>query len=200
VTTALPDACHALTTWLPHAHALTTRPDVDGTTGHGTGFHSQPPWNTAAANAYLDAAETTRRLEASLRHAVTGHPGTRRGGTDANTLLALQAIENLGQAVTSKAATTAARILARCLAPIERLPAVDTAEPSQKVRGATCPYCHTRMLLVFPRSGRVTCLLWGACFDGDGNHPAGLVDRSVTGEVMVAWADGHCQYATLDAP
>jgi hypothetical protein len=197
VTTALPEACATLGAWLPQAHQLTWQPDTDGSHHHGnTG--SRPPWNTAAANAHLDACEGVRRLEASLRYAITGHPGPRRGPTTANTYLALQAIENLGNAITTRAAAEAARILDRWSLAITQLPAIDKAERWQKVSGAACPYCGHPMLRLQPRSGRVTCLRYGACADADGNHPQGFVDHSVTGEPMVAWADGHCQYATLE--
>jgi hypothetical protein len=195
--TPLPDACAAITTWLPQAAVLTHQPDTDGTSGHGKPG-SRPPWNQAAANAALDAHEGLRRLEASLRHAVTGHPGTRRGGSDANTHQAIRAIENLGNAMTAKAAAEAARILDRWSLQIQQLAAIDEAERWQKVSGAACPYCHHPMLRLSPRSGRVTCLRFGACWDGNGDHPQGQVDHSVGGEPMVAWADGLCQYATME--
>ena len=38
----LPDACAAITTWLPQAAALTHQPDTDGSSGHGKPG-SRPP-------------------------------------------------------------------------------------------------------------------------------------------------------------
>jgi hypothetical protein len=193
----LPDACAAITTWLPQAAALTHQPDTDGATGHGKPG-SRPPWNAAAASAHLDAHEGLRRLEASLRYAVTGRPGKRRGGSDVNTYQAIRAIENLGEAMTAKAAAEAARILDRWSLAICQLAAIDEAERWQKVSGAACPYCGHPMLRLSPRSGRVTCLRFGVCYDGNGDHPQGQVDHSVGGEPMVAWADGLCQYAAME--
>jgi len=196
--TALGEACAAIAERLPQAAALTAKPDTDGSTGHGKPG-SRPPWNSAAANAALDAHEGLRRLEAVMRKAVTGH-ALRRGGSDANTLKAIEAIERLGAAMTADAAVQAARILDRWSLAIQQLPAIDEAERWQRVSGACCPYCGHPMLRLSPRSGRVTCLRWGVCADRDGNHPQGQVDRSVSGEPMVSWADGLFQYAQVEAP
>jgi hypothetical protein len=197
--TALPEACTAIAAWLPQAAELTAQPDAGGSSGHGQPG-SRPPWNAAAANAHLDAHEGLRRLEAAMRRAVTGHSGTRRGGSDANTAEAIKAIEHLGAGMTAAAAAEAARILDRWSLAVQQLAAIDEAERWLKVSGVACPYCGYPMLRMSPRSGRVTCMHFGACFDADGNHPQGLVDRSVGGDPMVSWADGLCQYAAMDAP
>ena len=197
--TTLPEACKVITIWLPEAVKLTPEPDVDGTSGDGQPG-SRPPWNAAAANAALDAHEGLRRLEAAIRHAVTGHPGIRRGGSDANTAEAIKAIEHLGAGMTAAAAAEAARILDRWSLAVQQLAAIDEAERWLKVSGVACPYCGYPMLRMSPRSGRVTCMHFGACFDADGNHPQGQVDRSVGGDPMVSWADGLCQYAAMEAP
>jgi len=197
--TALPEACTAIAAWLPQAAELTAQPDADGSSGHGQPG-SRPPWNAAAANAHLDAHEGLRRLEAAMRRAVTGHPGIRRGGSDANTAEAIKAIEHLGAGMTAAAAAEAARILDRWSLAVQQLAAIDEAERWLKVSGVACPYCGYPMLRMSPRSGRVTCMHFGACFDADGNHPQGQVDRSVGGDPMVSWADGLCQYAAMEAP
>jgi hypothetical protein len=149
---------------------------------------SRSPANPAAENAAMDAHEGLRRLAASLRLAVNGHPGPKWGGSDDATAAALDAIENLGQAVTATAMAKAARILDRWSRQIQQLPAVDEAEPPQKLT-AQCPYCGFRMLRVFPREGRVTCLRYGACFDADGHHPAGMMEVGRLGP-QVRWNDG----------
>ena len=82
--TRLAEACALIAECLPVALQLVTEPDADGTTGTGQPS-SRPPWNQAAASAAMDAHEGLRRLEASLRLAVTGHTGPRRGGSDAST-------------------------------------------------------------------------------------------------------------------
>ena len=146
----------------------------------------------------MDAHEGVRRLEASLRHAVTGHTGPRRGGSDVNTAAAITAIEALGNAVTDTAAGKAARLLDGWTAQIQQLAAVDEIDRWIRVTGAECPYCQAAMLRLAPRAGRVTCLRFGACFDGNNQHPVGFVQRGLDGDPMVAWADGLVQYAAVE--
>lgn len=185
----LGEHCADLAAWLPAAIALIAEADADGTAGTGQPG-SRPPWNGAAAAAVMDAHEGIRRLEASLRQAVAGHPGPRRGGSDANTMAALKAIEALGHGVTMADAAEAARILDRWSRAIRELPAVDEAEPWRRVPAA-CPYCGFGMLRVAPRSGMVTCLRYGACQDSDGRHPSGRMDVSaLTGDPVIQWQDG----------
>jgi hypothetical protein len=71
-----------------------------------------------------------------------------------------------------------------------------------RVHGASCPYCQVPMLRLGERSGKVTCLRVGSCFDANGDHPDGFTAWSVSGEAFIAWNDGYCQYAdlTTDAP
>lgn len=186
----LADCAAQLAAWLPRARALITRPDIDGT--HGAGQPgSAPPWNPAAAAATMDAHEGLRRLEASLRLAVTGRTGQRRGGSDANTQEALRAIEALGEAVTTDAAAQAARILDRWSVQVQQLPAIDRQERWLRV-DAMCPYCRfPNSLRVAVRSRKVTCLRYGACQDGDGNHPAGVMEvGAASAQPCVAWQDG----------
>jgi hypothetical protein len=185
--TELAEACDTITACLAAARELITEPDTDGTTGTGQPA-SRPPWNPAAANAAMDAHEGLRRLEASLRQAVTGHPGPRRGGSDTATAAAIEAIGNLGHAVTTTAMTEAARILDRWSRAIQELPAIDQSEPWQR-RPGKCPYCGLTMVRIKPRAGEVTCLRYGACFDTDGKHPAGTMEIGRLGP-QVRWNDG----------
>jgi hypothetical protein len=71
---------------------------------------------------------------------------------------------------------------------IQQLPAIDEMERPQRV-SAECPYCRFPMMTLYPKSGRVTCLRYGTCFDGDGNHPVGTAERGRLGPCVV-WADG----------
>lgn len=189
MTTDLDAACADIAAWLPAARALTAEPDTSGTTAGGQPS-SRPPWNTAAANAAMDAHEGLRRLEASMRLAVTGQPGPRRGGSDASTTAAIDAIEALGAAVTAAAAAAAARILDRWSRAVRELPAVDEAEPWRKVQGVACPYCQYPMLWVRPREGTVTCLRYGVCAgDANGQHPVGRMEIGRLG-AQIRWNDG----------
>ncbi len=183
----LDQACADIAAWLPIARTLITQPDTDGTTTGGQPA-SCPPGNPAAMAAVTDADEGLRRLEASLRVAVTGRPGPRRGGSDANTAAAIAAIEALGHAVTTTAMAQAARLLDRWSRAVQELPAIDQAEHPQKIP-AKCPYCGFTMLRVYPREGRVTCLRFGACWDTDGRHPVGTMEIGRLGP-QVRWNDG----------
>lgn len=185
----LQEWCAELGRWLPTAQALIGEPDTDGTRTH-TAPTSRPPWNGAVAAAVLDAHEGVRRLEASLRKAVTGRPGPRRGGSDANTQAAIVAIGQLAYAVDEDGQRVATVYVARLVTPMRQLPAVDEDERPRKVAWP-CRYCGFEMLRIFPRSGRVTCLRQGACFDLDGNHPIGHMGLNlVTQEGAVYWQDG----------
>lgn len=189
MTDSLAQSCADLATWLPVAQALTSEPDTDGTTGGGKPG-SSPPWNPAAASAAMDAHEGVRRLEATLRLEVTGHTGPRRGGSDANTMAALTAVEALASAVSDTAVGRAAQLLATWTRRIQELPAVDEAEPWRRVP-ARCPYCGFGMLRVQARAGKVTCLRFGACRDSNGHHPVGAMDVSrLTGDPLIRWNDG----------
>ncbi len=191
MTADLGESCADLARWLPVAAALMAEPDTeDGTDAMPSvpSPYSRPPWNPAAANAAMDAHEGLRRLEASLRLAVTGHPGFRRGGSTVNTFRALGAIEDLGAGVTGQAAARAARFIDGLVRPVEQLPAVDKAERPQQV-SAKCPYCGLKMLRVYPREGRITCLRYGACWDSDGCHPVGMMEIGRLGP-QVRWNDG----------
>ena len=179
---AVRDAVDELTRWLPAAQALTTTPDADGTRSRGQPS-SRPPWNAAAAMVLLDAVEGARRLEAAWRS------GRRRPVSATGAVLA--SIVRLSYAVTEDEQHQAMILVSRWTTAILQLPAVDRAERPLRV-AAQCPYCGTGMLRVFPRSGRVTCLLAGApCADADGNPPAGMMGRSgLDGSPVITWADG----------
>jgi len=183
----LTSTCAIMAQLLPIAQALTTQPDTNGTTGHGQPG-SRPPWNTAAANAAMDAHAGIRTLEADLREAVTGHRGPPRGGSDTSTIAALDAIQRLANNDARQAMVTAE--LSRLIVPIEQLPAVDQAEPWRRIP-AQCPYCGYTMLRVQARAGIVTCLRHGACRDHQDRHPTGRLDVSrITGDPLIRWADG----------
>jgi hypothetical protein len=188
--TAVGDAATALHHAITTAEQLITKPDTTPAGAIGEAAGSAPPWNAAAANAALGAHQLARRLEASLRFAVTGHCGPRRGGSDANTAAAIAAITRLAEAVSDDSAALAARLMDQATAAVDRLPAVDTAQVWRRV-AAPCPYCGFGMLRYAPRPGVVTCLRFGVCFDSDGRHPQGQLGvNGVTGDGLVAWSDG----------
>lgn len=173
----------------------------------GTGFirgahqDSRIPGNIAAMMVALEAHEFVRRLEASLRLAVTGRTGQRRGGSDANTAAALKAIVNLAEGVPEDAADDAARLLERFITLIGQLPAIDTVPRWERIRPGPgglppkCPWCETFSLRVAIHSGQVLCVFPG-CADEIGNAPPrGRMDLSkVTGKPVLVWDSGRVDY------
>jgi hypothetical protein len=185
----LREACDELRQWLDATEPLIAEPDTDGTRCH-TKPGSRPPWNGAVAYAILDAAEVVRRLEASLRRDVTGRLGPRRGGSYGNTHAAIIAIAQLGHGVPEDRQRQAMVVVARLVLPLQQLPANDQAERFVTLQ-ARCPYCGLGKLRWAEQSGRVTCLRYGACFDGTGKHPMGHMGINlVTNEGAVYWQDG----------
>ena len=183
--------CADLTPWLPILAALITEPDSDGTVSRSKPS-SRPPWNPAVANVVYDVHAAVRAVESRLRVAVTGTILV-RGGSDANTLKAIDAIPALAIAVDDELAQEATRTLNRLLTTILQLPAVDLEERPQRLQAA-CPFCQRPMLRLYARDGRLTCLAYGSCFDADGRHPVGhMTIGAVSGEPFIAWADGTIQ-------
>lgn len=162
------------------------------------GYESRAPWNAEVAAAIMDAHELIRRLEASLRIAVTGHPGPRRGGSAAATSAALTAIENLGRAVSERDRRQTARLIYRHTRIIGQLPSVDTVPRLERIRRAPggmpvrCPgTCQTYSLRVEIISGVVMCVFSGDCRDLDGRRPQARLELSrLTGDPQLCWRDG----------
>lgn len=175
-------ACTDLAAWLPAAAELITEPDTHGTPVRSEP-QSKPPWNAAIANAVYDVHAAVRAIEQDLRSTVTGTL-LRRGGSDANTLKAIDAIRNLAQA--ADAEDDVAAMLGRLLTPILQHPAVDLEEPPQRPAVA-CPRCQRRMLRYRPRSGELACL---GC-----QRKAALSTGRVSGEPLLEWDDGEVTIA-----
>jgi hypothetical protein len=185
--TELADACAELREALPLAEALITAPDADGTAGRCQPS-SRPPWNQAAAAALLDAVDGARRLEATWRSDAAGRMVVVRPASAMGSVLA--SLQRLAERVPQASRDEAATWLFGRVTVIKQLPAVDQAERPQEVV-APCPYCGYTMMRLYPRSGRVTCLRFGACADADGAHPVGHVTRNrLSGDAEVAWNDG----------
>jgi hypothetical protein len=200
MTADLAESCDAIQKWLPVAQALIAEPDQDGTATGGQPT-SRPPWNPSAASAAMDAHEGLRRLRASMLLAITGHPGARCGGSDANTIAAIAAIERLGSGMTADAAAAAARIIDRWSAAIQQLAAVDQMPRWERIRRGpdglppACPFCRTFSLRVAVASGAVICVYPG-CMDSRGQRPQARMEIGrVSGEPCVIWADGTVQAA-----
>lgn len=195
MTTALGEALAAIETALPAAAVFIPIPDTHGTTTHGRPG-SRPPWNQAAANAVYDAHAGLRRLHNMFHTEVTGRPLTHNPPGGHATGTHIRAIAALAANVSPGTAREATHMVIRWVTVINQLPARDLEEKPQRVTAAKCYHCQVPMLRLFPRSGRVTCVRSGACYDCNGQHPTGFVRRGLDGEPLVEWADGCLQYGT----
>ena len=198
MTTALADACADLETWLPRARILLAQPDTAPTTGHAAPG-SQPPWNAAVADALFGALEGIRGIEQDMRERLSGRSTERRPHAQAGATI--RSIQRLAHALPDDGRQDITRQLARYTLLILQLPAVGREERWRKIAGAPCPYCGVPMLLAAPQSGRVTCLRYGACFDSRDCHPTGVMAvGDVSGQPMIAWADGFIQVPAEGTP
>jgi hypothetical protein len=179
------------------AEQLIARPDIIPQAGGGSsGFESSPPWNAAAANAHMGIHAAARRAEDELLDLVGGQPSG-RGGSDGNTLRALEAVVRLANGVGQDLADEILADLARLADDAATLPAWDEADrwvplpraPGQLPPG--CPYCKDRSLRFIRGKLLIACCRPG-CKDGDGNRPAARVDRSPVDKTTPAmlWNDG----------
>ena len=138
---------------------------------------SQPPWNAEVANVLLDIHAGSRELEQDLRYQLSG-TFIVRGGSDANTIIAITMAERLAEA-TGRAAEVA-RIFNGWITMLRQLPAIDQEERSRKVP-APCPRCTRPMLRVYERSGRVACL---------GCSTRGWMMPGTVSDGYIEWEDG----------
>lgn len=180
--TALAEACGDLQPWLTIVAELIHQPDTQPAIGR-TAPGSQPPWNSQAANVWTDIHAMARELEANLRYTVTGRYRP-RGGSDLNTLRALDAISKLGEATTTDIADAAARVVSHHITIIMQLPAIDLEQPWRRIPGP-CPRCQRPMLRYQEgdryQPSRLTCL--GCC------RKARIVEGTVS-DGCVEWEDG----------
>lgn len=161
------------------------------------------PGDNAAFAALMVIWEGVPRLEASLRLAVTGSPGRRRGGSAGNFLDALAAVPGLAAGLSEDAEVAAAQLL-EWLADVARaVPAIDEAQRWRYVQGRPCRYCGCPSLRVLldakgNPSGHVEChagpvIRDGAevwCADGNGLRPAAQMGTDERGRPALMWADG----------
>ena len=176
--TALAEARADLIAWLPVAAALITEPDTQPHVGR-TQPGSKPPWNSAVAYVLTDIHAAVRELEQDFRYQVTGTV-MMRGGSDGNTIAAINAVGKLAAALDHAMADHAARLLNRYVTAVMQLPAVDLEERCRQVP-APCPRCQRRMLRVYERSGRVACL---------GCATRGQMMPGTVSDGYIEWQDG----------
>jgi hypothetical protein len=202
---AVREACDQLAGYLARLEGLTAEPDSPA--GGPAGVQSRPaeapePYGPAG-RVLMDIWEGIRRLEASLRVAVLGHPGRRRGGSAGNTAAALEAVVKLAASLGDDGYVRAAAHLDRWIGSAKAVRGIDEAKRWRHLPGEAaqrpgevlppqCPYCRCFYLLYDPEAGIVVCSVAG-CEDGNGDAPIALVGTDDAGRPSLLWNDGKRQ-------
>jgi hypothetical protein len=174
--------------------AVLHKPSSVGKASFSRISHSQPPWNAAAASVIMQLSQLARSTEAQFR-VEASQPVRRRGGSDKNTLLALESIASCTEAVDDHAiikalhdftswSSQARRVLGELELP-QRLPRLPgQSEP-------VCPFCKRKSLRAFPLYGYIACILpLSLCHDSEGRKPrAQLEYSSFTKQLELVWQD-----------
>jgi hypothetical protein len=165
---------------------------------------STPPWNKAAADLVFDLRSLVRNLEEDLRLRVTGGH-LRRGWSDRNTRLSLQAVADLS---TTAKDSDVAVTLGHLGGWLERArPVVGETEPLRRVprvygyvepRCPWCGYCTLRCKLT---AGLLFCIN-PFCTDESGRRPQGIIEVGIVmSDVVLRWQDstvGIPQYSVQE--
>ena len=158
-------------------------------------------WNTAAAYAILEVHAGVRELEQDMRYRISGSL-RQRGGSDSNTLAAIDAVVSLAAGSDDWSLRNALRKLERWgwqarlalgqTEPWTHIP----RQPGQ--RAARCPWCSFATLRMKPLSGLVRCVN-PACTDGAGQRPVAKVEFGPGfGEPLLVWQDSSVGLAVED--
>lgn len=195
------DNCDQLAAYHPRLERLIT--ELSSPAGGVAPRPSNAPFpgNAPAFAALMVIIEAVPRLEATLRLAVAGHPGQRRGGSTGNFMQALDAIPALAAGLPSEDdEAAAARVLEWLLNVARVVPDIDEAERWRLVRGRACPYCGCYTVKVLlDDAGRPTrhveCFSGPRvngerCADGNGQRPVATI-----GGAGLEWADGLVEAA-----
>lgn len=153
-----------------------------------------PSWHTQAAYLVFELHRLVRDHESRLRVIVSG-TRARRGGSDRNTFLALDALDALAGAAgpdevheTLTALTAWLRRAREALGEIEPLSRLPRLPGQSEPR---CPWCQRMTLRHQPYAGIVRCIN-PACRDGDGRRPVGRVEIGrLSCEPLLLWGTGE---------
>jgi hypothetical protein len=145
------EACDLLAGLMPRLELLVAEPS--STQNAAVGMSPRPadtpePWDASAGRALMDGHEGVRRLEATLRYVLNGHPGARRGGSAGNTGEALKAIPRLAAGLSADDEDAAVRALNRWIGAAQAVAAIDEAERWRPLPQRPCPYCRCYFLRV----------------------------------------------------
>ncbi len=147
--------------------------------------HSPPPWNAAAALCRLDLHALVREIESGWR-AAAGFGALARGGSEANTLGALAALERLCDA-RGVDWRGGARELERW-ARGARTVLGDLERPRRLADGGGCPFCRMRTLRIWMRDGIIRCVN-PVCVTPSGGKATATFDY-YDGRIQLVWRDG----------
>ncbi|MFG3439909.1 hypothetical protein ACGF0J_21900 [Nonomuraea sp. NPDC047897] len=182
---------------------LLPEPIADPTTGtmsHHKVSGSPAPWHAEAGPLLMTIHAGVRELEQDLHYATSGHTGEARGGSDRNTLAALDSIVRLAFGAPEDLARDASYRLGRWIERARQVRDIGAAErwiPIHVPQGQlppTCPYCKTYSIRLAQESGRVACVN-PRCEDERGDRPRGRIDKNrLDGSAMLVWADGRTTY------
>jgi hypothetical protein len=197
------EACDLLAGYLPQLARATPEPDAAAFAAPG--MTARPPaaplpGNPAVIYALTGIHATARQLEGVLKYAAGARrPGLLavRGGSDDNTLAALDSICGLIEAADDDLYGIVITELEQRLKETRSVAAIDEAQRWRYVQGRYCPYCRCAALQVLldergRPSGRVECHSHPppACRDGNGRRPVATMGTSDRGEPELRWDDG----------
>lgn len=184
---------------LPHIRQLLPEPNGRPQTGT-IGRHSpasSEPWQGQAAAVYWMIHFGARRLEEQLRDALDFLPrDTPRGGSEANTIAALEQIARYAAAIPLDHLAATVRALDAWVNAVDRLDDADGAEewrPLPRTPGQLipCPYCRTLALRMNLARETVRCFN-PPCRDTDGNSPVARIVRGLmSGDTQLVFRDGR---------
>lgn len=209
-TDPIADAAAALAGYVAILERLLAEPVADGnnpSVASPAPAGSPEPWYTPAGQALMDAWEGVPRLEAALRYAVAGHPGTRRPGSAAHWKAALAALPGLAAGLDDTEVTeAAARIIHRWIDAAKSVHGIDERRRLRhlpRVAGERlpprCPNCRC-FQLVADLDARVVFCTHPGCQDRNGMPPVASMTTGPDGRPALAWADGLTEIAPdLDA-
>jgi len=204
------EACTLLASYLPRLERLAPEPDVAAPAAPGMAARPPAaplPGNAAALFALTSVHATARQLEGVLKYAAgarRGGPLAVRGGSDANTLAALDAIGALAEIADDDLYRLVIAELEQRLDEARSVAAIDEAQRWRHLRGRACPYCGCLVTLKVALdargrpTGHVECFAGaradgGRCLDGNGLRPVAAMGTDERGRPVLAWADGRVE-------
>jgi hypothetical protein len=180
----------------PLAALLPEKPNKPGHGGRAKRAHSPAPWNGPAAGVWMDIHAGARQFEQDLC-ALVGLPVRSRGGSDRNTVHALERLPVLAERDAdgrSWQVTDAARFARRWVRDAEAVLGLHeriTRLPKQPAHDPpVCPYCRLDTLRWDRANIKVFCSN-PTCRDDDGRRPVARPRGGVvSGQESMVFVDG----------